>query len=65
MKHKTTEAQRRATANYTSKHERINCLFELGTLERIKNTGMDSASAFIRSAVLEKLEKLESIQTEK
>ena len=58
MKYKTSEAQRRANENYMKKHERVNVVFDLGTLDRIKKNG-ETANGFIKAAVLEKLEKLE------
>ena len=58
-----TEAQRRAVSNYDSKLDRVNCRFPKGTLDRIKGLNESkSVNLFIQSAVLEKIELLESQQ---
>lgn len=56
-KPKTTEAQRRAVANYQDKVDRVNCRFPKGTKARIEATG-SSINAFIIDAVEEKLDSL-------
>lgn len=55
------ESQKEAQKRYEKKFERINCRFEKGTRERIKNTGCGSANKFIQAAVEEKLQKLENL----
>lgn len=57
-KPKTSEAQRRAVANYQDKVDRVNCRFPKGTKERIEDTG-SSINAFIIQAVDEKLARVE------
>lgn len=61
MEHKTTNAQRKAIYKYDDKFERINCRFPVGVKERIQKAGHKSINDFIKIAVLEKLEREESI----
>jgi hypothetical protein len=56
-----TDAQKRATYNYNNKHDRINCNFEAGTIDRIKNVGYSNLQLFIRQAVYKQLVELESL----
>lgn len=53
------DAQRKAVYKYDEKFERVNCRFNKGTKERIKNVGYKSINTFIISAVMEKLEREE------
>lgn len=54
---KTSNAQAKAIKKYSAKFERINCRFEKGTLDRIKQTGYTSANQFIIKAVNNELSK--------
>ena len=58
QKPKTSEAQRRAVANYQEKVDRVNCRFPKGTKHRIEATG-ESINGFIIRSVLAELERLE------
>lgn len=58
---KTSEAQRKAVYKYDDKFERVNCRFSKGTKKRIEKIGYSSINTFIVSAVMEKLEKEESL----
>lgn len=60
QKPKTSEAQRRAVANYQEKVDRVNCRFPKGTKQRIEATG-ESINGFIIRSVLAELERLEAI----
>lgn len=56
---KTSDARRRAVANYEKKNDRINVIFPAGTKDRIAAAGFDSMGAFIKLAVEEKLQSIE------
>lgn len=58
--YKTSKAKRKANYRYDDKFERINCRFNVGTIDRIKKLGY-SSNNFIRLAVAEKLEREEKI----
>lgn len=58
QKPKTSEAQRRAVANYQEKVDRVNCRFPKGTKQRIEATG-STINAFIIKAVEKELERIE------
>lgn len=58
QKPKTSEAQRRAVANYQEKVDRVNCRFPKGTKQRIEATG-ESINGFIIRSVIAELERLE------
>ncbi len=60
---KTSEAQRRAVIKYTQKHDRVNCNFAAGTLERIKKCGYESTQKFIRQAVYSELDRIEKLNS--
>lgn len=58
---KATEAQMRATANYEKKaYDKVLVRFPKGTKERITATGQESVNGFIVSAILEKLDQMET-----
>ncbi len=59
QKLKTSEAQRRAVANYQEKVDRVNCRFPKGTKQRIEATG-STINAFIIQAVEKELDRLEA-----
>lgn len=59
QKPKTSEAQRRAVANYQEKVDRVNCRFPKGTKQRIEATG-STINAFIIQAVEKELHRLEA-----
>ena len=61
QKPKTSEAQRRAVANYQEKVDRVNCRFPKGTKQRIEATG-STINAFIIKAVEKELERIEAIE---
>ena len=61
QKPKTSEAQRRAVANYQEKVDRVNCRFPKGTKQRIEATG-STINAFIIKAVEKELERIEAGQ---
>lgn len=63
QKPKTSEAQRRAVANYQEKIDRVNCRFPKGTKQRIEATG-ESINGFIIRSVLADLDRLE-VKTER
>ena len=51
------EARRKAVRRYEEKNYRLNIVFPAGTKERIEALGLNkTASAFVREAVLTKLE---------
>lgn len=57
---KTTEAQRKAVRTYEKNNYRLNIVFPKGTKERIERLNLGKTnSAFIRDAVLSKLDELE------
>lgn len=58
-KEERRESIRKAIKKYDAKHDRINCRFPSGTVERIKGIGYASANSFIISAVLARLEEEE------
>ncbi|MBU5470160.1 hypothetical protein KQI85_07230 [Falcatimonas sp. MSJ-15] len=59
---KTTEAQRKAVRTYEKNNYRLNIVFPKGTKERIERLNLGKTnSAFIRDAVLSKLDELEKI----
>lgn len=58
QKPKTSEAQRRAVANYQEKVDRVNCRFPKGTKQRIEATG-STINAFIIMSVEKELERIE------
>ena len=62
QKPKTSEAQRRAVANYEEKVDRVNCRFPKGTKQRIEATG-STINAFIIMAVEKELERIEKTKT--
>lgn len=56
------EARRKAVRRYEEKNYRLNIVFPAGTKERIEALGLNkTASAFVREAVLNKLDELEKI----
>lgn len=56
------EARRKAVRRYEEKNYRLNIVFPAGTKERIEALGLNkTASAFVREAVLTKLDELEKI----
>lgn len=56
---KQKEQRRKAVANFAKTVDRVNCLFPLGTKDRIKElTGM-SCNAFIKETVVRELDKIE------
>lgn len=61
QKPKTSEAQRRAVANYQEKVDRVNCRFPKGTKQRIEATG-STINAFIIKAVEKELERIEAAE---
>lgn len=58
---KQVEQRREAVKRYTAeKVDRVNCLLPIGTKYRIKDVAPDeSINAFIKAAVLDRLETLE------
>lgn len=56
------EARRKAVRKYEKNNYRLNIVFPAGTKERIEALGLNkTASAFVRDAVLSKLDELEKI----
>lgn len=59
---KTSDAHRKAVRNYEKNNYRLNIVFPAGTKERIERLNLNKTnSAFIRDAVLNKLEELEKL----
>ena len=59
---KTSDAHRKAVRNYERNNDRLNIVFPAGTKERIERLNLNKTnSAFIRDAVLNKLEELEKL----
>ncbi len=59
---KTTDAQRKAVREYEKRNYRLNIVFPKGTKERIEALRLNKTnSAFIRDAVLTKLDELEKL----
>ena len=59
---KTSEAQRKAIREYEKRNYRLNIVFPDGTKERIEALKLNKTnSAFIRDAILAKLDELEKI----
>ena len=58
----TSEAQKRAVAKYDAGKDKIMVRCPAGTLDRIKKAGYTSGNAFAVKAILEKLEKEESMK---
>lgn len=57
---KTSKAQRKAIRKYEKENYRLNIVFSKGTKERIEALNLKiTNSAFIRDAVIEKLNELE------
>lgn len=57
--YKTTEARRRAVRRYEQYNDRINTIFPGGTKARMKELGIEHPSAFVKQAVLERLDAME------
>lgn len=56
---KQKEQRRKAVNNYMQTVDRVNCLFPLGTKDRIKKlTGM-SCNSFIKETIIKELDKIE------
>lgn len=59
---RTSESQRKAIRDYEKRNYRLNIVFPGGTKERIEALNLNKTnSAFIRDAVLSKLDELEKI----
>lgn len=56
----TSDAMKRAIAKYDEKFDKTYVRFEKGTMDRIKKLGF-SANAYIKLAVMEKLEHDEKL----
>ena len=50
-KDKTSDAQKKALKNYEKKHDTISIRFEQGTIEFLREHGVDSINAYVKKLV--------------